>query len=133
MRRFATFLLIVLTFTFAQPVFAHANLLRSTPAANTSLSTPPTEIRLWFTEAIDPDYSRLSLLDQNGERITLDNAQVDADDSHQLVSTVSDLPDGIYTASWRVVSTTDGHSTEGSFTFGIGENSHGAVQRNHYR
>ena len=30
------------------------------------------------------------------------------------------LPDGVYTVSWRVASSTDGHVTAGSFAFGVG-------------
>ena len=31
-----------------------------------------------------------------------------------------DLGDGVYTVSWRVVSTADGHLTAGAFAFGVG-------------
>ncbi|MFN8452369.1 MAG: copper resistance protein CopC [Anaerolineae bacterium] len=31
-----------------------------------------------------------------------------------------DLPDGVYTVSWRAISAADGHSTRGSYAFSVG-------------
>jgi copper transport protein len=102
-----------------KPVLAHANLLRSDPPANAALDTSPIIIRLWFTEPLEPDFSRFTVRDSSGTVVATPPSQVDPADHTQLVMRPSTLPDGLYTVSWRVLST-DGHSTEGSFSFGIG-------------
>lgn len=101
------------------PVLAHANLLRSDPPANATLDTSPIIIRLWFTEPLESNFSRFTLRDSSGTVVTTPPSQVDPADHTLIVMRPRTLPDGLYTVSWRVLST-DGHSTEGSFSFGIG-------------
>lgn len=112
-------LLWVLALAFPLRVHAHANLSRSEPAANTSLTAAPPEIRIWFTEPAEAAFSRIEVRTVEGEKLDLPPAQVDANDPTQLYLIPGDLPDGLYTVAWRVVSAADGHATEGSFAFGI--------------
>ncbi|GIK63200.1 MAG: hypothetical protein BroJett018_09940 [Chloroflexota bacterium] len=100
---------------------AHANLYHSNPAANAVLEESPAEIRLWFTEALEADFSSFSLRDREGIVIETSPSQLDSADAHQLFMRPDPLPDGLYTVSWRVVSSADGHQTRGSFVFTIGE------------
>ncbi|NWF71224.1 MAG: copper chaperone PCu(A)C [Chloroflexi bacterium] len=100
-------------------VSAHANLSRSDPAANASLDTAPVEIRLWFTEPLEAEFSRFMLIDSSGAVIETPESQLDPTDPTQLFMRPGELAQGLYTVSWRVLST-DGHTTEGSFAFGIG-------------
>ncbi|MCQ3929493.1 MAG: hypothetical protein DPW16_03460 [Chloroflexi bacterium] len=102
-------------------VQAHANLYHSNPAANAVLEESPVEIRLWFTEALEADFSSFSLRDREGIVIETSPSQLDSADAHQLFMRPDPLPDGLYTVSWRVVSSADGHQTRGSFVFTIGE------------
>lgn len=54
--------------------------------------------------------------------VLLDHAgTVDAADPYALIVSDPDLPDGVFTLRWRSVSTADGHSASGFFTFGIGD------------
>lgn len=108
-------------FSHPTPAFAHANLLRSNPAANASLEQAPSEIRLWFSEALEGSFSRFTLRDSQGAVIHTPASQVDAHDTTQLWMELSatTLAEGVYTVVWRVLSV-DGHSTEGSFSFGVG-------------
>lgn len=116
---FIIFLGIITLLVFGtNSVLAHANLARSSPPANASLDETPAEIRLWFTESLEPDFSRFTLRDSNGAVVDTPPSQVDAADRTQMVMQPGTLADGLYTVSWRVLST-DGHSTEGSFSFGI--------------
>lgn len=105
----------------AASVQAHANLAHSNPTANAVLEDSPAEIRLWFTEELEADFSRFSLRDRAGIVIPTPSSELDAADSHQLFMRPNPLPDGLYTVSWRVVSAADGHPTGGSFVFTIGE------------
>jgi copper transport protein len=110
----------LLGFWTAKPVWAHANLYRSDPPANAVLTQSPAEIRLWFTEPVEPEFSRFALRDTGGKIVDAPSSQVDPADSAQLVMRPPTLPNGLYTVTWRVVSTTDGHETQGSFPFSIG-------------
>ena len=111
--------LIILVLSSITPVFAHASLARSNPAANASLDTPPAEIRLWFSESLEADFSRFNLRDSSGSVISTLQGVRDPNDQTQMMMQTGALPKGLYTVSWRVLST-DGHATEGSFAFGIG-------------
>lgn len=102
-------------------VSAHANLERADPAPNTALSEPPTVIRLWFTEPLEPNFSHINLRDVDGSIIQTLPSQIDPADPKMMFLTPGSLPDGLYTVSWRAVSTTDGHQTIGSFPIAIGE------------
>lgn len=119
-RLFAPLLLTLFLAVGSIPVRAHANLAQSQPPANAALDESPTEIRLWFTEPLEPRFSRITLRDGSGDRVELPAAQVDVDDPKQLFVAVGDLAHDIYTITWRVVSAADGHSTEGSIPFAVG-------------
>ncbi len=102
-------------------VFAHGSLSQSDPPANAVLPTAPEVIRLWFTEPLEPEFSSITLRDGTGERVDTPPSQVAPDDPMQLQLVPGDLPDGVYTVAWRVVSSADGHLTVGSFPITIGE------------
>jgi copper transport protein len=102
------------------PASAHANLMRAVPAPNSINPQTPSEIRLWFTEPLEAEFSRIVLYDSVGRVVTTPASQIAANDAHQMYLTLDTLPDGLYTISWRVVSSADGHPTQGSFPIVIG-------------
>ncbi len=99
---------------------AHAYLVKSVPAGRATLFTSPAKIQLWFNERLEPRYSSASVVDPNGNRVDLDNAEVLAEDPKQLSIGVRQLPAGRYTVKFRVLSV-DGHVVEQSFPFTIRE------------
>lgn len=101
------------------PVNAHANLTRSEPLANARLTEAPSEIRLWFSEPLQPQFSRILVRDSDGSLLSLSDTVFDTSDPTYMSVSSGGLADGLYTVSWRAVSASDGHSTEGSFSFGI--------------
>jgi hypothetical protein len=56
--------------------------------------------------------------DQQGNRADEDNARVDPDDARVLVADLKELPEGPYTAEWRITSI-DGHVIEDTFDFTV--------------
>jgi copper transport protein len=100
---------------------AHASLARSEPVANAVLEESPQRITIWFTEPIAPEFSRIQLFDAAGTQVDNGDSQVDENDPQVLFVTIPSLPDGLYTVSWRNVSSIDGHSVRGSFLFTIGQ------------
>ena len=96
----------------------HATLLRSTPAANSRLDSPPPAIRLVFSEQVVPELSQISVVDSAGATVALKVAN-DPHDVHTLVGQIGrGLPSGTYKIVWRVLSA-DGHPVGGNFTFSI--------------
>ena len=116
---------IVKLFVLLLPLFpalasAHAYLIKSVPPGRATLFTSPAKIQLWFNERLEPRYSSASVLDPDGKRVDLDNAQVSSDDPKQLAIGVKQLQSGRYTVKFRVLSV-DGHVVEQSFPFTVRE------------
>ena len=121
-------LLLTLTLAFAlalaiqsQVVEAHANLVRSEPAANSTLDASPDRITIWFTEPMEANFSEIRVLNSAGARVDNDDSQVDSNDLTVMSVSLPPLPDGTYTVAWRNLSTIDGHTLRGSFIFSVGE------------
>ncbi len=102
------------------PALAHATLVRSNPAANAVVAQIPSEIRLWFSEALEPRFSSFMLHDQSGKPLDTPASQIDPADATQMAMRPGTLPDGLYIVAWQSVSATDGHAAQGSFPFTIG-------------
>jgi len=97
---------------------AHALLKKSEPAQRAVLSKPPTQVRLWFNESLEPAFSELSVRDAGGKPVTGEAARVPAEDPKRLELSLPPLGPGIYTASYKVLSV-DGHTVKGSFKFTV--------------
>lgn len=111
----------VLMLMVSSRVLAHANLAQADPPPNAILDAAPAEIRLWFTEPLEPDFSRINLRDRDGNIVETVPSQVDPNDRTQMVLIPGSLPDGVYTVAWRALSTADGHPTQGSYPILIGD------------
>jgi copper resistance protein C len=97
---------------------AHAFLDRAEPRVGGRVRTAPAQVTLWFTERLEPAYSRVQVLNEAGQRVDRDDAAVD-EDGRQLRASLMPLPQGTYRVRWRVLSV-DTHLTEGDFTFRVG-------------
>jgi copper transport protein len=122
MKRRTTSLLlaIALALLLTQPAAAHANLVRSTPAAGALLDTSPTSMLLEFSEELDPNFSQAQLFDSKNQLIEPGPGEIDPAAPRTLRLILPDLPKDSYTAIWRVRSAADGHITQGSVPFGVG-------------
>lgn len=121
-RYIASLLLIVALLIVTDTAQAHANLVISVPAANAVLHLAPEEIRLWFSERLEPQFSSITLLNSQGDRVETTASLVDSVDPTQLsVKPPRTLPNDVYTVSWQVISADDGHPSKGSFSFTIGD------------
>ena len=96
----------------------HAVLQRAEPRVESKLKRPPEEVRLYFTERLEPAYSTLRVLDARGTQVDRRDCQVDRANPALLRATLPPLPPGAYTVRWRVLSI-DADVTEGDFTFRI--------------
>lgn len=116
------FILVVLYSVWAVPsASAHALLVRSTPAANAVLLQPPVQVELFFSEPLEEELSSIRVFDSNNLSVDAGDVRVDPSDPTRLTVTLHALTDGVYTVSWTVVSSIDGHQTTGSFPFAVGD------------
>jgi len=97
---------------------AHAFLDRADPRVGSTVKTPPGQVRIWFTERLEPAFSSVRVVNEAGERIDRGNSQVDPSDLTLLRVSLPPLPPGAYKVIWRVLSV-DSHVTEGDFTFRV--------------
>lgn len=102
-------------------VAAHAVLLRTVPSSSQSLSQPPDRVELLFSEPLDPVFSGARVLDTAGQAVDRGDGHIDDNDDHLLVVSLrTGLPNGIYTVSWRSLSTIDVHPDAGQYPLFIG-------------
>jgi len=99
---------------------AHAFLDHANPRVGNAVRTAPREVTLWFTQDLEPAFSTVEVSDASGARVDSGKASVSPGDRKVLRIAVKPLPPGSYKVSWRVLSV-DTHTTEGTFTFRIGD------------
>ena len=105
----------------AAPVaLGHAQLLTSIPGAGHVEAEKPRELRLVFSEPLEPAFSHVDLLDPDGTTVLRKAGAPDPADPYSLVVPLPELRDGVYTVNWTSLSTADGHTASAFFTFGVG-------------
>ena len=98
---------------------AHAFIDKTDPLVGGKVAQAPAEVRLWYTQGLEPAFSHVQVLDAAGKEVDQKDARVDPKNNHRLsVSLPPGLGAGTYKVVWRVVSV-DTHVTEGSFTFRV--------------
>jgi len=102
-------------------VLGHSQLVSSSPGASEVLPTPPTELRLVFSEPLEAKFTSLDLQDAEGEVIAGGIGTPDPADRFVLVAPVDQLEHAAYVVRWQALSAADGHTTEGFFSFAVGE------------
>jgi copper transport protein len=112
--------LAALVLLVAAPASAHAELERSTPAADAVLQQPPSSVSLVFNESVTLLPDSVRVFGPGGDRV--DEGSVErahGDDATAEVGVRRGLPDGTYLVSYRVVSA-DSHPVAGAYTFVVG-------------
>ena len=103
----------------ASAAFAHAQLQKAVPAVGGTVTASPTEIRLKFSEGVEPRFSGVTLATEAGVAQPTGKPTLDPADDSVLVAPVSQaLKPGVYTVTWHAVSV-DTHKTQGSFNFTV--------------
>jgi copper transport protein len=101
--------------------WSHAALLRTVPAASVLVNTPPKQVSLVFSEAVEPRFAIVSVTDAGARQLTAGSPQRSPSNPDELDVPVKHLPEGWYLVVWRVISV-DGHPVRGAFTFAVGPN-----------
>ena len=96
----------------------HLHLLKSTPAANATVTVAPDSIRLWFSQAPELKVTTVKVTGPGSAAVPL--APLASGDSSLVVAPVkAKLAAGSYMVAWRTMAK-DGHVARGSFAFTIG-------------
>lgn len=121
--RLSVVFLIVLWLTgvSARPADAHANLMQSDPPAQSSVTRAPDQINLVFSEAVEPRFIDVSVTDRDRKRVDGGDARLAPGTNDSVIATLGEVPPGVYTITWQVVSAVDGHTTRGLVPFNVGD------------
>jgi len=103
----------------AGAAFAHAHLVTSLPAPNSTVREPPRQLWLKFTITIRPTVSGVRLTWPDGHRAMLSPLKWDPRDTEAVtVPLPANLPAGRYLVEWSALDP-NAHRTHGSFVFTI--------------
>jgi methionine-rich copper-binding protein CopC len=111
-------MLSVLVLVFPASSWAHAYLVKSSPARRAVLSNPPSRVVLWFNERLEAQFSQLSVWNREGGQVDSGDTQVGPEDLKKLSVGIPPLPAGAYSVKFRVLSV-DGHIVEGELPFSV--------------
>lgn len=114
-RAFALFLGSVLAVP-ALPALAPVRLLEATPTIDSAVNASPAEVRLFFSEEIQPRFSGFRVTRADGEKVSMEQPVVqDREMSAEISET---LTPGLYRVEWHLLSA-GAHDVRGSFTFEV--------------
>lgn len=113
-----------------QVLSAHAILVRSDPARDSSIAASPTQIHMWFSENLNSQFTTAYVVNaannaasvQNDIKTHVDqgNARVSSTDPKEMdLSLKTNLPSAVYVVVYRTQSADDGHILHGSFVFTV--------------
>jgi copper transport protein len=104
-----------------QGAAAHAVLVAATPERGGQVDSAPERVTLRFNEPVEAGFGAVRVFDAEGERVDEGELLRPGGDSDAIgVALRGDLPDGSYTATYRVVSA-DSHPVSGGYVFTVGE------------
>ncbi len=100
---------------------AHAVPVRSDPPKDAILQAPPSQVRMWFSEDINPLTSKLVVVDPANREVDNGDSHVSSGDSSEMEVSLQLLKAGTYIVFWRSQSADDGHITAGTYLFRIAQ------------
>ena len=96
---------------------AHAMLDHAEPRVGNKVAAMPREMTLWFTQKLEAAFSIITVTDPAGKRVDTGKTRVNG---NQMSVSLRSGGSGTYHVIWRVLSV-DTHTTDGSFTFQVGQ------------
>lgn len=100
------------------PLSAHAFLQHSLPAVGGTVHGSPPKLELWYSEGVEPAFTKVALTGADGQPIAVGPLIADPADKTHISFALPPLPPGHYRVSWQAVSV-DTHRTSGSFSFTV--------------
>jgi methionine-rich copper-binding protein CopC len=98
--------------------WAPAFLDHAQPPVGSIVHAAPTRVEVWFSQDLEPAFSRLKVLDAAGKQVDRMDKSVPEGDRRRMTVSLNALAPGKYRVLWRALSV-DTHVTEGDFTFEV--------------
>jgi methionine-rich copper-binding protein CopC len=99
-----------------QESWAHAFVDHTEPAVGSQIHSAPNQVKIWFTEKLEPALSKIQVFDPSGQEVDKRDVTIDQSNTALLTVSLPALKPGHYKVIWRAVSV-DTHVTTGNFTF----------------
>jgi methionine-rich copper-binding protein CopC len=97
----------------------HLTLRATIPEADSTVTEPPPEVRLIFSEPPQMQGTSIRLVDEDEELVPTTAPAADEEDPREVfIRPDEPLMDGTYTVMWRTIAQ-DGHAQNGSFEFSV--------------
>ena len=113
-------LLLMLVLADAPSAFAHAQLLGTSPTSGSTVQAEPKEVIFEFNQNVGGTAGAVRVYNSQGVEVdNLDVSHPDGDEHWMGVGLKQNLPDGTYTATYRVISA-DTHIVYGGLVFSLG-------------
>lgn len=100
------------------PAMGHALAVRTSPGAGAMLAQPPASVSVYFDARLEPLFSKLTVTDAGGAKISADGGEVAPGSPNALTARLSGAAKGVCHVHWDVVSR-DGHRSRGDYTFTV--------------
>ena len=84
-----------------QVALAHAELVQSSPEQGETLAQSPTTITLEFSEDLDPNFSKVRLVDSSFQTVVAGPGTINPAQPRVMTLDLPALPDGVYAAVWQ--------------------------------
>lgn len=97
--------------------WAHAHPVQESPAPKSTV-TAPDEVRIVYDDPLEPALSHLNVLTLQGKRVNQAKSRVEGQAHKTMLVTLPALSAGRYQVRWVAVAT-DGHRTQGHYTFTV--------------
>jgi len=97
---------------------AHVQLDHAEPKVGSTVSAPPSQVRIWFDGELEPALSSIAVHGPGGATVDDGPGRVNTSDPRLLEVDVPRLAPGAYRVTWSVVGR-DGHRTSGGYAFTV--------------
>jgi methionine-rich copper-binding protein CopC len=109
---------LIAVFAIAATAHAHSTLDNVTPADGSTVRGSPKEVKITFSQPLEPAFSMVQVFDENGRQVDKKDKRVSAADTKVLTVSLPTLAPGSYHVVWRALAK-DGHVTKGEFDFKV--------------
>lgn len=96
----------------------HALAERTSPSAGAVLDRPPADVFVYFDARLEPLFSKLTVTNGQGARISHGSGEVPPGQPKVLTARIAGKAKGLCHVYWDVVSH-DGHRARGDYTFTV--------------
>ena len=106
MKTLARLLLMPVTLLIlSQECWAHAFVDHAEPAVGSQIHSVPTQVKIWFTEKLEPALSKIQVFDSSGTEIDRHDSKIDQSNGALLTISIPELTEPSSVFSPRLLST----------------------------